>query len=131
MVMDDPVGASDGALGSLRRLLDTGLSIGQNRLELLAVEMQEEKLRLVQIFVLVSAVVAFALMSLTMLSLTLVVLFWESSPLAVLGGLSLLYLLATAAAWRVLSKRLGGQSAPFSGNIAEMKKDKEWLDSRS
>ncbi len=129
--MDDPAGASDGVLGSLRRLLDSGLSIGQNRLELLAVELQEEKLRLVQIFILVSAVVAFALMSLTMLSLTLVVIFWESSRLAVLGGLSLLYLLATAAAWRVLSKRLGRQSAPFSGSIAEMKKDKEWLDSRS
>ena len=129
--MDDPAGASDGMLGSLRRLLDTGLSIGRNRLELLAVELQEEKLRLVQIFILVSAVVAFALMSLTMLSLTLVVLFWESSRLAVLGGLSLLYLLATAAAWRVLSKRLGRQAAPFSGSIAEMKKDKEWLDSRN
>jgi uncharacterized membrane protein YqjE len=129
--MDDPAGASDGVLGSLRRLLDTGLSIGQNRLELLAVELQEEKLRLVQIFILVSAVVAFALMSLTMLSLTLVVLFWESSRLAVLGGLSLFYLLATGASWRVLSKRLGRQSAPFSGSVAEMKKDKEWLDSRS
>jgi len=129
--MDDPVGASDGVLGSLRRLLDTGLSIGRNRLELLAVELQEEKLRLVQIFILVSAVVAFALMSLTMLSLTLVVLFWESSRLAVLGGLSLFYLLATGAVWRLLSKRLGRQSAPFSGSIAEMKKDKEWLDSRS
>ena len=129
--MDDPVGASDGVLGSLRRLLDTGLSIGRNRLELLAVELQEEKLRLVQIFILVSAVVAFALMSLTMLSLTLVVLFWESSRLAVLGGLSLFYLLATGAAWRFLSRRLGRQSAPFSGSIAEMKKDKEWLDSRS
>ncbi len=129
--MDDPVGASDGVLGSLRRLLDAGLSIGRNRLELLAVELQEEKLRLVQIFILVSAVVAFALMSLTMLSLTLVVLFWESSRLAVLGGLSLFYLLATGAAWRLLSKRLGRQSEPFSGSIAEMKKDKEWLDSRS
>ena len=51
--------------------------------------------------------------------------------LAVLGGLSLFYLLATAAAWRLLSKRLGRQSAPFSGSIAEMKKDKEWLDSPS
>ena len=96
--MDDPVGASDGVLGSLRRLLDTGLSIGQNRLELLAVELQEEKLRLVQIFILVSAVVAFALMSLTMLSLTLVVLFWESSRLAVLGGLCG-YRSSCASAW--------------------------------
>ena len=63
----------------------------QDRLELFAVELQEEKFRLIQIYVWISAAIFTGMMAITFASLTLVYLFWESARLAVLGALTVAY----------------------------------------
>src|SRR5271169_3156550 len=83
--------APPGILGSFRTLADGLVSSAQDRLGLISIELQEEKLRLVQTLFWVSAVFFAGTMALTFASLALVYLFWESARLAVLAGLALAY----------------------------------------
>jgi uncharacterized membrane protein YqjE len=68
-----------GIFASLRRILDGGLALTQKRVELFAVELREEKCRLVEAIILASAVVAFGMMTLTLLPFLIVTLFWRCS----------------------------------------------------
>src|SRR5438034_10829037 len=116
--MDDPAESSPGIFNSLRRLASGLLATAQTRVELLALELQEEKCRLVELVIWVSAVVALSLMSLAMVTLTIVMLFWENGRLAALITLSVLYLLATAGGFWALHTRLRKQSPPFAGTVS-------------
>ncbi len=82
---------SPGLVDSLRSLGDGLIASVQDRIALFAVELQEEKFRLIQIFVWISAAVFTGMMTVMFASLTLVYLFWETARLALLGGLTLLY----------------------------------------
>ena len=68
--MDDPPESAPGIFSSLRRLAVGLLATAQNRLELFALELQEEKCRLIELVIWVSALVALGLMSLAMVTLT-------------------------------------------------------------
>ena len=127
--MEKPAQQSQGILASLQRLLRTVLSIAQNRLELLLVEVQEERARVIEAFLLTAGVVAFASMTLALITFAVVAVFWENHRVAVLVSLSLLYLVATLVAYWRLQHRLKNWPA-FSATLAELKKDKAWLDEK-
>jgi len=129
--MDDSPESSPGIFGSLRRLAGGLLATAQNRVELFALELQEEKCRLIELVIWVSALVALGLMSLAMVTLTIVVVFWDNGRLAALITLSVLYLLATAGGCWALRNRLRKQSLPFGGTVSELKKDQECLETRN
>jgi uncharacterized membrane protein YqjE len=107
------------------RTLGDGLIAGvQDRIGLFAIELQEEKFRLVQTFVWISAAVFTAMMTVMFASLTLVYLFWESARLATLGGLTLLHaggLVAIVVAFR---RYLARQPAPFAATLEEIGEDR-------
>ena len=126
----EATGAKPGVWASLKRLLDTLLATAQNRVELFAVELQEEKCRLVEAMLCAAAVAAFGMMTLTLVTFTVVILFWENGRLPALAGLSVLYLISTALAWRALQSRLKARSA-FAGTLDELKKDRACLDSNN
>jgi uncharacterized membrane protein YqjE len=67
------------------------LTIGENRLELLTLEVQEERERLLHAFLLALGVAAFGLLAGVALTGTIVLLFWALSPVAVLLALTGLY----------------------------------------
>jgi uncharacterized membrane protein YqjE len=113
-----------GILSSFRTLGDTLLAGAQERVELVSLELQEEKLRLVQTFIWISAAIFAVAMALTFASLTLVFLFWESARLAVLGGLTLLYLGAAVAIVVSFRRYLARQPQPFAATIEELKADR-------
>lgn len=124
--MSDANEAANGTWAAAKRILDTALATAQNRLELFAVELEEEKIRLVEILVLAAAAAIFGLMALTLVTFTIVVLFWDSGRMFALGGLCLLYVVAGAWTWRVLQARLKARSA-FADTISELRKDRECL----
>jgi uncharacterized membrane protein YqjE len=126
--MAEPTDSPPGLFASLKRLWRTLLAIGLNRLELLLVELQEERRRTVQALLLILAVGALALMTLFVGTFTLVVVFWEHRVI-LLAALSLAYLLATIGACWKLSRMLNDWPA-FSATLAELKKDKAWLEER-
>ncbi|MDI1319099.1 MAG: phage holin family protein, partial [bacterium] len=89
--METPPPAPAGFMGAFRALGDSLLATVSDRLELFSIELQEEKFRLIQTFVWISAALFAGMMAITFASLTLVYLVWESARLAVLGGLAVLY----------------------------------------
>jgi uncharacterized membrane protein YqjE len=122
--METPPAPAAGFMDSLRTLGD-GLAAGvHDRLELFSLELQEEKFRLIQIFVWISAAVFTAMMTLAFASLTVVYLFWESARLAVLGGLTLLYAAALVAIIVALRRYLARQPVPFAATLQEITEDR-------
>ncbi len=115
---------SPGFLASFRTLGDSLLATAQDRLQLFSVELQEEKFRLIQIFVWISAAVFAGMMTLVFASLTLVYLFWESARLAMLGGLTLLYLGAVIAIIVALRRFIARQPLPFAATRDEFDHDR-------
>jgi uncharacterized membrane protein YqjE len=71
----------------VRRLL----TIGENRLELLMVEVQEERERILYAILLALGVAVFGFLTGAALTITIVVLLWHHSPVAVLLVLTSLY----------------------------------------
>jgi len=128
--MNDDAHKPGGVFASARRILEGGLAIVQNRLELFAVELRQEKCRLVEAIIWVAAVVVFGIMTLTLLTLAVIILFWEQERVAALLVLSGLYLLGTFVALRKLRAKLAVSSA-FSGTVGEIKKDRECLRSEN
>src|ERR1051326_6556986 len=128
--MSEPQGKEGGLFASLRRILDGGLALVQNRVELLAVEVRQEKCRLAEAIMLASAVVALAMMTLTLLTFLIVTLCCDNGRVAVLLVLSLVYMLAALKAWSALRARLKGAAA-FAGTLDEIKKDRACLGTRN
>lgn len=118
-------------MGALRALTDGLLASGQERLELFSVELQEEKFRVIQIFLWISAAFFTGVMTITFASLTLVYLFWDSARLAVLGGLTVLYAGALLAIIIVFRRFLARQPAPFAATLHEIGEDRACIRSKS
>jgi uncharacterized membrane protein YqjE len=119
---------SAGLMDSAKRLASTLIAIVSTRLELLANEVQEERLRLMQMFFLsLSALFCFG-MGVLLLTVFITVLFWDEHRLAVLGGLCILFfVLGTLMAMFLRNK---AQSRPklFSASITELARDREQLE---
>ena len=60
-------------------------------------------------------------MAIAFASITLVYLFWESARLAVLGSLTVCYLVALVAVLLAFRRFLKQQSQPFSSTLKELK----------
>ncbi len=121
-------GQGAGLLDSVKRLASTLIAIISTRLELLANELQEERLHLTQMFFL-SLIALFCFgMALLLLTIFITVLFWDDHRIAVLGGLCALFFVSgILIALRLRSK---AQSRPrlFSASLAELAKDREQLE---
>lgn len=120
--------AGPGLAGTARRFAARVLSIAETRFALLANELEEERLRLTQMFVfLLFALFCFG-MALLLFTVFVVVLFWESHRLAVLAGLCIFFT-ALGLLLAVLLKQLAQQRSPlFSASLAELKRDQAALE---
>jgi uncharacterized membrane protein YqjE len=114
---------------SLGQLTDTSkgvarqlLSIGENRLELLAVELMEEREHLLRSLFLLAGTAVSALLTLLTLSAGLVVLLWPHSPATILFVLSALYLLVGVWLALRLRVRLTGWRS-LSASLEQLRKD--------
>ena len=103
------------------------LTIGENRLELLTVEVQEERERLLHAFLLALGVAAFGLLAGLTLTAAIVVWLWAWSPVAVLLTLTGLY----GAAGIFLYRRLAGLLRDWqtlSATLDQLRKDRACLE---
>ena len=103
------------------------LTIGENRLELLTVEVQQERERLLHAFLLALGVAAFGLLAGLTLTAAIAVLLWAWSPVAVLLILTGLY----GAAGICLCRRLTGLLRDWqtlSASLDQLRKDRECLE---
>lgn len=117
-----------GALQTLGEGLFTGL---QQRVELFSVELQEEKFRVIRIFIWISAAVFTGMMTVAFASLTLVYIFWDSARLWVLGGLTGFYAIALVGIIIAFRRHLAGQPPPFAATIDELAEDRACIRNES
>ena len=89
--METATGSFESVSVASKRIAQRLLTIGENRLELLAVEVQEERERLVRAFLLALGVAGFGLLAALTLTAAIVVLLWAWSPAVVLLSLTVLY----------------------------------------
>mgnify|MGYP000920903509 CR=1 FL=1 len=113
-----------GLFASLRGLAATGLALLQTRLELLAVEWQEEQARLAGLAAFGAAAFVFLSAGLVFLSVWLTVLFWESNRLLVLGVFSAAFLGAGVVSLLVALRYARAPSRLFAASLAELRKDR-------
>jgi len=119
--------ASSGLMESVKRLASTLASIVSTRLELLANELQEERLRLTQI-ILFAALALFCFgLGVLLLTALIVALFWDDHRFAVLGALIALYFVLGAISAMLLRGKAQAESKLFSASLAELDKDRERL----
>jgi uncharacterized membrane protein YqjE len=119
-----------GILESLRRICDNGLALVQNRAELFAVEVQEQKVRVGRTLLLAAVALLLANSALLVIATTSVVLAGPNARAPVLIVLSLAYVVATVVAFVLLRNELRSTPPPFNGTVSELRKDREWLTSR-
>jgi uncharacterized membrane protein YqjE len=103
------------------------LTIGENRLELLTVEVQEERERLLHTFLLALGVATFGLLAGLTFTATIALLLWAWSPLTVLLTLTALY--ATTAVLlfqRLIALMRNWQT--FPATLDQLRKDRAVLE---
>lgn len=122
--------ASSSLMESLKRLLSTLASIVSTRLELLANELQEERLHLTQMLILALFTLFCFGIGVLLLTAFIVVLFWDEHRLAVLGTLSVVFLALGVLTTVLLRSKMGAKSKLFSVSLAEFAKDREQLCTR-
>lgn len=122
------VHATDGIVQSGRRILAILVGMVRTRLGLLSIELMEEKSRLWLMLVLTALALVFAAMALLMLSLLVVVAFWEDHRLLAIGALLLFYVAATAASLLVLRHKARMGSPLFAHTLRELSRDTDELE---
>ncbi|MDO8813165.1 MAG: phage holin family protein [Gallionella sp.] len=119
--------AASGLFGSVKRFAATLASIVSTRLELLANELQEERLRLTQMLLFALLALFCFGMGLLLLTVFIVVLFWDEHRLAVLGALTVIFFVLGSLAAVLLRGKAQEKSGLFSASLAELAKDREQL----
>lgn len=110
-----------------KRLARRLLTIGENRVELLMVEVQEERERLLHAILLALGVATFGLLAGMALTGAIVVLLWAYSPLAVLLTMTGLYGAAGLYLYRRLIALLRHWQA-MSATLDQLRKDRACLE---
>ena len=110
-----------------RRFAQRLLTIGENRLELLTVEVQADRERLLHAFLLALGVAAFGLLTGITLTAAIVVLLWDYSPVVVLLVLTVLNGAAGVWFYRQLT-RLRQDWQTLSATLDQLRKDRTCLE---
>lgn len=122
---------SKGLFESLSMLAATLIAIVQTRLELLSVDLEEERAHLLSILVLILTAMFFIGVGLVLAVILLVTAFWETHRLLVLGTLSGVFLLAGIAAVVYILHKISTKPRLFTASITELDKDRQQLGSHS
>ena len=114
-----------GDRGPLRRILSSFFSILQTRLELIGIELAEEKDRLLTVLFMGLAAMMLATMALIALTALIAIAFWDTYRWQALAGITIVYALAALAC--ALRARSGLHNAPmiFEATLNEFEKDRE------
>ena len=110
-----------------KRLANRLLTIGENRIELLVVEIQEERERLLHAFLLALGIATFGLLAGLTFTAAIVVLLWAFSPLAVLLTLTCLYGAAAVCFCRLFAG-LRRDTQSLSASLDQLRKDRACLE---
>jgi len=125
--MNNDTSRGDGWVSSLRRTGDSLLGLAQSRIELFAVELQEEKLRALHIIIWLVIALALVVAGLLVGLGALAICLWNVAGYWGLAGLAAASLaMGAGALWRTHHRICNGPT-PFAETIGEFKKDSACL----
>ena len=120
--MSDLSGRQGGLFAALKNLSATLLASGRTRLELLGNELEEEKLRALQLLLMVQGLVFCLSISVFVLILFFTAVFWENR-IIVLGATSGILLLVSAGIAIGLKRALHRPRRMFDASLSELEED--------
>lgn len=109
----------------LRRIFSSVFSILQTRLELIGIELAEEKDRLLAVLFLGLAAMMLAMMSLIALTALIAIAFWDTYRWQALAGITIVYAIAALICGLRARSNLHNAPAVFETTIHEFEKDRE------
>ena len=121
--MDDTPPKEGEIFSAVTGLFKTLRDVVENRVELFLLELKVERAGLFDTLLLAAVGIVCAFMTLIMITLILVVVFWETHRLLVLGVVTAAYAGAAVAAFTMLRARLQRWQA-FSATLEQIKKDR-------
>jgi uncharacterized membrane protein YqjE len=129
--MRDTGGAAEpgrrGLGASLRHLATGALGLVAAHVELVGIEIQQEKERVAELVVLGACALVLFGMALILVTLMIVAALWDSYRLFAIGGLAILYFSLGAYAVHSMRRKIDSHPNPFAGTAAEIEKDRERL----
>jgi uncharacterized membrane protein YqjE len=114
--------------GPVRRLAASLLALGRIRLELLAIEVQEEKERIAEMLVWAVVTAFIGCFAVVFVALFVTVALWDTHRLAALGLGALLFVALAVGALLRLKRLAGAGTTLFQSSIAELREDSRALD---
>lgn len=124
---DEKAPGDSGAAGdlSLRGVFLTGLRLAQNRLQILATEIAEEKVRLIVLAMAAVGALFFVGLTVVLGAILLVVLYWETHRIQLLSVFTALSALVSILLVWITVKAISMRDPPFRATLAELKKDED------
>ena len=114
-----------GLLGSLRRLGSTLFATLHSRIELAAFELDRERVRVTRLVLLGLAALFFLALGAITATIFVIVLFWDSQRLVVIGFLAVLYLGIGAGIVAFAKREAERSRGSFSASLQELRRDRE------
>jgi uncharacterized membrane protein YqjE len=119
-----------GLLGSLSALASTCVGIVYTRLELLTLDLEEDKRQWMQLSALyLSALIALVL-GVVFTAILIVVAFWETHRLLVLSLLAIFFFVSSFLLWLLACRKAKAKPKLFLGTMLELVKDMAVLESK-
>jgi uncharacterized membrane protein YqjE len=119
---------SGGLFSSIRRVADTCVSSVHNRVELLSVELQEEKIRLVRLLLWTGAALFAAFLAITVMTMGIVMLFEDGRQRKIaIIGFGLVYALGAVGIALKLRGEVRNAPPPLADTLSELRKDLQSL----
>jgi uncharacterized membrane protein YqjE len=106
------------------------LALVQTRLDLLVTEIEEERVRLLQLLFWAAGALFAIVLGLLLLVMLIIVIFWDTHRVAALAVLAGLFLAAGTAMAAVVRAIMRERPRMFSATLAELGKDRESLTDR-
>jgi len=125
---DNTSNSSKGLLDSLTVLAGSLVSIARTRLELLSIDLEEDRIHLLSVVLLSLAALFSLVVGVVLVAILLVVIFWESHRLLVLGSLAVFFLVTGLVAFGFAVHKTKTKPRLFTASLLELFKDSQQLD---
>ncbi len=125
---DTPNQPVESLLNSLKNLTVTLIAIVHTRLELLSTDLEEGRERFISLLAMAFVSLFSLCFGAVLLTILIVVVFWDTHRLLVLGSLTGLFLIAGAILGAIVIGKLKSMPRMFEASLAELIKDHQEID---
>lgn len=116
---------TEGLFSSLKNLTTTFVAIVQTRLELLSTDLEEGRERLISLLTMTFVALFCICFGMVLLTILIVVVFWDTHRLLALGSLTSLFLVVGSVLCVFAVRALKTMPRMFAASLAELSKDQQ------